>query len=245
MSDDEKKQEVAAGNGLVYLVLGATGFTGKHVLSQLLEDADCKEVIVLSRRELPEHAKQKTLVLKDFIDDLDTVKDRFEGIDVVVCATGMPSQSAKSEAEYVRVEYEMPLAVARAVHEKSPNAHFVFCSGGGASENSGALFGRTKARTERDLTQVGFPRLSIVRPAGIMDSTQKHRYWVYNVTASLSCVIPDSLKIEAAQVAQTMILLSKHSNETLGEPDQLISTETCVAPIYESVNMKSLLVKYK
>jgi hypothetical protein len=230
--------------GRVYLVLGATGFTGKHVLAQLLDDPECKQVLVLSRKELPENPKQKTFVMKDFIDDLPTVKDQLENIDCVLCCTGMPVASAKDEAEYVRVEYEMPMAVAKVVHEKSPNAHWVFCSGGGAQENARLLFARTKARTEKDLATVGFPRMSVVRPAGIMDSTQTHRYWAYNITASLSWMIPSSMKIEASEVAQTMILLSKHPNETLGEPDQMLSTETCIAPLYESVNMKSLLKQY-
>jgi hypothetical protein len=137
------------------------------------------------------------------------------------------------------------MAVARAVHEKSPNAHWVYCSGAGAQEGSSMMFARTKARTEKELTTIGFPKVSIVRPAGIMDSTQKHRYWVYNVTSSLQCVIPSAYKIEASEVAQTMILLSKHPNDILGEPDQfLINTEAAKAPLYESVNMKSLLKQF-
>jgi nucleoside-diphosphate-sugar epimerase len=237
---DNKESEMQQAGRLTAFITGGTGFAGSVVLSELLRDARYKTVIALRRKPLSsddESDKLKAIVLEDFL-KIGDVADEIKGIDHVFNCTGVPSASVAQE-DYVRIEYDMPVAIAKAVYAHNPKCHWVQMSGMGAGLNASTLFGKTKAKLEVELSTIGFPRVSVVRPGGIMESGKSHRYWLYNVMSYVSFLLPRDSQNETGALAAAMIHLANTEGYPV-EPFEVISKDPCDAVIYECPDINKI-----
>lgn len=120
----------------IALLAGASGLVGREILRLLLRD-ELLEVRALVRRPLPDADKVPRLreLVADF-DHLEKKSDWFN-VDLVFSALGTTIHKAGSQAAFRRVDFEYPLAIAKAARAAGAR-HFLLVSALGA--NSRSLF---------------------------------------------------------------------------------------------------------
>ncbi len=94
------------------LIAGATGLVGGYVLRRLLAHPSYSHVEILVRRESPTRNPKFTQRIVDF----EHLEAGVPGIapDEVFCCIGTTIRKAGSEEAFRRVDYDYPLALARA-----------------------------------------------------------------------------------------------------------------------------------
>lgn len=146
---------------------------GRYCLGTLLQRDDWHKVIVLARRDLglAAHPKLEQKIVAD-VGKL-TATD-FTGANDVFCATGTTIRKAGSQEEFRRIDHEMPLAAARAALEAGAQ-QFVLVSSVGADPDSKNFYLRTKGELERDLVQLKFRAIHILRPGLLLGHREEFR----------------------------------------------------------------------
>jgi uncharacterized protein YbjT (DUF2867 family) len=151
------------------LVLGATGLTGGHVLQLLLDSAQYHTVYIYTRRSLGIQNPK----LKEMIIDYDSYEGAVDA-DVVFCCLGTTIKIAKTKEAFKKVDQDYPVKIAQLQYEAGTK-HFLVISAMGAAADSLFFYSRVKAEMEKLLSNIGFPRLQIFRPALIVGDRKEHR----------------------------------------------------------------------
>jgi uncharacterized protein YbjT (DUF2867 family) len=142
------------------LLLGATGAVGAAVLVQSLSDPRIASVVAPTRRALAANPK-----LRNPVDDRAQWRDADWRADAVICTLGSTIAKAGSQAAFRAIDHDLVLrlmSTARAAGTRTA----ALVSSLGASER-GNFYLRTKFDVEREVTQLGFESLTIVRPSMI------------------------------------------------------------------------------
>jgi NADH dehydrogenase len=151
------------------LILGGTGFVGRHVCEKLVE-AQCRVTVVTRRRSNAQHLLMLPMV--DVIEtpahDIASLAGLLAGHDAVV---NLIAILHGSEAAFEKVHVQLPLALARAC-EASGVRRIVHISALGASLDSTSMYQRSKARGEAVLAGAGLD-LTILRPSVIFGTEDK------------------------------------------------------------------------
>lgn len=150
------------------ILFGGTGMIGQAVLRELLSRAEVTHVLAVGRTPLEKKDPKLGELLRKDLFDYGDVGDAFVGFDAVFFCLGV-SSGGMSEAEYRKVSLELPLAAARAICAKSPQATFCFISGAGtdSSEKGKTMWARVKGEAENRLQEVGFKAVYSFRPGFI------------------------------------------------------------------------------
>ena len=82
----------------------------------------------------------------------------------VICATGTTIKKAGSKEAFRSVDHDLPLSFARLAHQAGTQ-NFALVSAIGASVDSSFFYARVKGELERDVREIGFRSLTIVRPS--------------------------------------------------------------------------------
>jgi uncharacterized protein YbjT (DUF2867 family) len=143
------------------MLVGATGLVGGAVLRQALADAGVTRIVAPTRRELPPHPKLENPVV-DF--EHLPAHATWWSVDGVICTLGSTIRKAGSQEAFRRVDHDYPLAVARLTRQHGASA-FALNSATGADPGSRFFYNRVKGEVEDALREIGFPSLTIVRPA--------------------------------------------------------------------------------
>src|SRR5262249_15958513 len=154
------------------VLLGASGLVGGFCLRALLADPGYAHVAALSRRAppLPAHPKlaQKVANFEALI------ASDFQGVDDIFCALGTTIRKAGSQEAFRRVDLEYPLAAARAAKQAGAT-QFVLVSSVGADAASKNFYLRTKGDVERELANVAFGALHVLRPSLLLGKREEFR----------------------------------------------------------------------
>jgi uncharacterized protein YbjT (DUF2867 family) len=153
------------------LVIGATGLVGEETLKQLLNSAQYSKVIGLTRRPLDiKHAKLENPVV-----DFDK-PGQYSSIkaDDVYCAMGTTIGKAGSQAAFRRVDFEIPLLVAKLALDNGA-AKFILVSSMGADAKSMVFYSRTKGELEQALSQLKYKAVLIFRPSILLGNRKEYR----------------------------------------------------------------------
>ncbi|QJD85931.1 NAD(P)H-binding protein [Cohnella herbarum] len=154
------------------IVAGSTGLIGSHILSQLLADARYGKVIALSRKALPiSHPKLQIVAVT--LDSLSDVAPTLIADDWF-CALGTTIRQAGSQEAFRKVDYDYPLALGKQA-AASGAEQFLLVSAIGASSASSIFYSRVKGEVERDLCQLGLPKLHVFRPSLLLGERTEHR----------------------------------------------------------------------
>jgi len=212
--------------GLKAVVIGATGLTGSHLLTQLLEDRRYDEVVTLSRKRTNiKHPKLLEFEV-DLFDPV-TYETHLIGDHLFIC-TGTTQAKTPDTQEYYRIEHDLPLTVSR-VALKNNVSTVVAISALGADPNSRFNYNKGKGDMERDIEQLGFEHAYFVQPALIGgDRDEKRtfeRLWV-KVQSVIDPLLFGGLKkyrtIEPETIAKAMIEVAVNSYpKTRIESDEL------------------------
>jgi uncharacterized protein YbjT (DUF2867 family) len=144
------------------LVIGATGLVGSQLLSQLLDDGRFGKVIAFGRRDLGRsHPKLEAHVI-DF-DAPDGWSSLVAG-DVAFSALGTTLKQAGGQAAQKKVDHDYQLAFARAAAQNGV-ATYALVSSASADPRSRVFYSRMKGELDREVQQLGFARVRIMRPS--------------------------------------------------------------------------------
>lgn len=152
------------------LIAGATGLIGSHALRLLLDSPEVHQVVSVARKSLPSHPKLNQVVIT--FGALDT--EQLPSCDVALCALGTTIKAAGSQKAFKTVDHDYVLAFARAAKRAGVRT-FVLVSALGADENSKVFYSRIKGETERDIKDLGFESVVILRPSLLIGERKESR----------------------------------------------------------------------
>lgn len=143
------------------LISGATGAVGSQLLAQALRHSDIAKVIAPTRRPLEPHPKLVNPII-DF--EALPADAAWWQADIAFCALGTTLKQAGSAQAFYRVDHDYILSIAELTHAAGTKT-FVLNSTLGADSNGFGLYLKTKGETERDVGDLGFASLILVRPS--------------------------------------------------------------------------------
>ena len=153
------------------LVIGATGATGKDLVSQLLTDNGYDEVNVFVRRPLAvENPKLKTHIVN--FDKPEEWKDLVKG-DVAFSCLGTTLKAAGSKEAQRKVDYDYQYNFAKAAKENEVE-DYILVSSYGANPKSKIFYSRMKGELEQSIKDLHFNKLTIFQP-GMLERKDSER----------------------------------------------------------------------
>lgn len=154
------------------LILGATGLIGGQLLRQLLASPGSSSVTALVRRPSGQSHPRLVERVTDF-SDLDALNT--PAFATVFCALGTTIKIAGSREAFRRIDYELPLRLARWARGRGAE-HFVLVSSVGADPASPSPYLRVKGELEREIATLGFPAVDIFQPSVLLGPRSGFRF---------------------------------------------------------------------
>lgn len=154
------------------IVLGATGLTGKLLVSQLIADESYSRIKLFTRRKSDFNSSKIDEFVGDVI-DLDRFKSDFNA-DVVFCCIGTTAAKTKDRAVYKQIDFGIPVKAAALCKENGIDT-FVVVSAMGADSQSGIFYNRTKGEMEQAVLASGVKNCYILRPSLIKGNRDEKR----------------------------------------------------------------------
>ncbi len=194
------------------LLAGATGLVGSSLLHLLKNDRSFEKVIVLTRREIL--AIKELSHIEQQIIDFNNLEKYAEIIaaETVVCALGSTIKKAGSKENFRQVDYQLPLDIAQhALRNGAGN--YLLVSAIGADAHSKVFYNRVKGELERDLQQLSFSGIHILRPSLLLGERDEFRLGEELgkiLVKPLSFLIPPKYRpIHAESVAKKMLDIAR------------------------------------
>jgi uncharacterized protein YbjT (DUF2867 family) len=164
-----KKQQV--------LLFGATGAVGGEIFKTLLSLPQVGKVTVLGRRkaEVPPSLNRPGKLVQKIV-DLDKTTSfakSLKGRTHAICALGVGQPSKMAREEFVRIDRDLVLAIARACR-KAGVKNFALLSAMGANSQSSFFYPKVKGQLEDGLRDLKFERLRLFRPSMILTPTNRY-----------------------------------------------------------------------
>jgi uncharacterized protein YbjT (DUF2867 family) len=159
----------------VAIVAGATGLVGQALVRELAADRTWREVRALVRHALPPELAGPTVVPVE-VDyaRLEAAPPPWATADHVFCALGTTIRQAGSTTAFRQVDFEYPVALARATQVGGAR-HFLLVSAVGAAPGSRFFYNRVKGEVEAAIAAMGFRSVTIARPSLLLGRRRKPR----------------------------------------------------------------------
>ncbi len=205
------------------LIAGATGLVGGLALELALADSRIERVVALTRRPVASHPGLRNVVI-DFA-DLPTDADWWK-VDGVICALGTtrartpaPTSTGRSTGTT-----RSPSQASRAVMGR-PGSRW--CHRSAPIPGRAFAYTRGKGELERELTALGFPSLTIVRPSaldGRRETARLDERLSVAVLKVLAPILPSPWKPSSATAMAELLV----EGAIAGEPGIAIKTNADV-----------------
>jgi len=188
------------------LILGATGLVGRNALAQTLAQPGVTQVIAPTRKELATSDK----LINPVAPKLELLMPEVAKWrpDAVICATGTTIKKAGSKGAFRSVDHDLPLSFARLAHQAGTQ-NFALVSAIGASVDSSFFYARVKGELERDVREIGFRSLTILRPSiieGERDDVRLAESIVLKLSHVLAPILPKRFRVNPApKIAQMLV----------------------------------------
>ena len=199
------------------IVLGATGLTGTHLVSQLLQDPDYSTVRVLVRQPWVNSRPGLDSVIVNF-KDADSLTPHLKG-DVLFCCIGTTIKKARTKERFREVDYGIPVHCAQIARQQGVS-QFLVISAIGANARSRNFYLRTKGQMEQAILKIGFPGTYIFRPSVLIGKRQEFRFgeWLGKYIIQLFYFLLQGKwkkyrGIKAATVANAMIVAARKADK--------------------------------
>lgn len=207
------------------VVFGSTGLVGSFVLSLLQNDDRYSKIFVFNRSKRLINSPKTEQIRTDF----SNLPAQLEGISAnhIFCCVGTTIKKAGSQKEFEKIDYQIPVEVAKAI--KSKTSKLILVSSLGADKNSSGFYLRIKGRMEESVKELIGERFYAVRPSFLLgDRTEKRpaEWLMKHVFNALSFLFIGPLKkykaIPANQVAKAMIeIVNSGTLKSVYESDEL------------------------
>ncbi|RJQ78552.1 MAG: NAD-dependent epimerase/dehydratase family protein [Desulfobacteraceae bacterium] len=156
------------------LVAGSTGLVGSAFLAAIKQNRSFREVIAVSRREIASIGDAANIQQRiiDF-DRLNDYKNELAATSTF-CALGTTIKKAGTKERFRRVDYQLPLDLARIVLENNCQ-NFILISAVGANPDSKIFYNRIKGELEAQIQKLPFRSIHILRPSLILGQRDEVR----------------------------------------------------------------------
>lgn len=192
------------------LVLGATGLVGKALTQLLLQDNKWQEVHVFVRRSTGmQHSRLREHIIN--FDQPESWSPLVKG-DVLFSSLGTTLATAGSKEAQYKVDhtYQYQFAAAAAANGVS---RYVLVSAANASLNSMFFYSKMKAELDRDVSQLPFEHIAIMRP-GMLAGERTEKRVGEKIALQLASVLQHIpglgmlQPIQGTSVAKAMIVVA-------------------------------------
>lgn len=185
------------------IVAGATGLIGGALVKQLAAADAWGEVRALVRGALPpELAAPKVVAVKVDYAALEP-PPAWAGAEHVFCALGTTIRQAGTQEAFRQVDFEYPLALARAA-VASGARHFLLVSALGADPASRIFYSRIKGDIEAAVSGLGLRSVTIARPSLLLGREPPRR--TEALGRSIGFLVPRRWRpVQASSVARRLI----------------------------------------
>jgi len=210
------------------IVFGATGLIGSLLLQHLCESPVYSQVITFSRKSIHfNHPKLKEVF--NYFTDLSSIKKSLHGDDLF-CCIGTTIKKAGSQENFRKIDFEMPVQLAKMAEENKIKGFFVVSSIGADSRSSN-FYLRTKGEMEKEVLDCNIPKIAVVRPSMLLGKRNEFRFGEEVgkiIMKSFSFLIQGKYRkyraIKAETVAKALILIANDDScdQDIYESDELI-----------------------
>ena len=138
------------------LIFGSSGLVGSHLLDSIIQDNNYNKIKLFVRSE-PAVTNSKLQIIKIDFNNLESHKDSIVGDDCFFCI-GTTRKNTPDKNEYIKVEYNLPVDVAKIAKSNSIN-NFIYISSLGANPNATGLYLKNKGQTEEKLLKLNFSKI--------------------------------------------------------------------------------------
>lgn len=205
---------------------GATGLVGGYLLDELVHNPEVGKIYCIGRKS-PSYAHAKienrTVSPEAFATEIEIIRP-----DIVFICLGTTRAKAGSKSAFVRVDRELPAAIAASA-AKAGVKTLAVVSSIGANVRSGNFYLRTKGEMEQAILHSGVEHVVIVRPSLLLGARQEFR--LFEKAGEWMMKIADRFMtgkwrkyraIHARSVAVAMLRLAlKTKGKQIVESDQL------------------------
>jgi uncharacterized protein YbjT (DUF2867 family) len=200
------------------ILLGASGFVGSYLLSELLNNSDYSQVTVIVRKKLDiDHPKLKT-----YIGDYQSLSSLGEAMaaDDIFLVIGTTQKQTPDREKYYQIDHDYPVLAAKLAKEKGAKSVFVVTAVG-ANADSNVFYVRMKGETEKDIIALDFDHTHIFRPSMIMgdrkESRSMEKFFIKAFTLINPILTGKTLKkyrgIDGKHIAQAINNATKNQTE--------------------------------
>ena len=144
------------------LVIGATGATGRELVSLLLENENFNSVTIFVRKKTNINHDKLIIHCIDF-SKLDKYKDLVNG-DVLFSALGTTLKDAGSKEKQYQVDFSYQYQFAQIASNNNVNS-FSLVSSAGANSNSMFFYPKIKGKLEESVKELNFQSIQIFQPS--------------------------------------------------------------------------------
>ncbi len=208
------------------LIFGSSGLIGNQLVKIILQNNNYDR-IKLFVRSVPEFIDSKIEIIQTDFFNLEKHKNTIIGDDCFFCI-GTTHRDSPDKNEYRRIEYDIPVNVAK-IAVLNAIESFVYVSSMGANPNSSGTYLKNKGQVEEELKNLNFTKLAIIRPSILLGNRKTfrlgERIGIF-VMKALSIFFLGSLKkykpIKVEDVANAMIkIVEKKIEKTIFLSDQV------------------------
>ena len=154
------------------LVFGSSGLVGSHLV-RLLNKNSIYEKIKLFVRSTSEIKTSKIEIINTDFKNLSNHKEDINGDDCFFCI-GTTKKNTPDKDEYRRIEYDIPVEIAKIAKSNSINSFF-YISSGFADPKSSSAYLKNKGQVEEELIKLNFSILGIMRPSFLVGNRKEKR----------------------------------------------------------------------
>ena len=209
------------------LLFGSSGLIGGHLTKQLIENSSYSKVKLFVRSD-PKINDPKIEVIKTDFNNLQNHKDEITGDDCFFCI-GTTKQNAPDKDEYRRIEYNIPVEIAKIAKSNSINS-FVYVSAGFADPKSSGVYLKNKGDVEQELKSLNFLKLGIMRPSFLIGDRKEKRigekigiFFFKLISPFFLGPLKKMKPIHSEKVAKAMIKISNENlRKTILESDEIV-----------------------
>ncbi|WP_405208609.1 NAD(P)H-binding protein [Aquimarina sp. LLG6339-5] len=203
--------------GKTAIILGATGLTGRILLTSLLKDNRYTKIKLFSRKEIGiSHSKIEEHLIN--VLQLKSIIDNFKA-DEVFCCIGTTNSKTPDKGLYRSIDFGIPVTAAQLCVQNKIET-FIVISALGADSNSKIFYNRTKGEMEEAVLAFEIPKTHILQPSLISGKRNEKRageYFFKQFMKILNPLLFGPLKkyrsINPTTIASTMIWLANNFSE--------------------------------
>ena len=208
------------------LIFGSSGLIGNELFKTILLNNSYDKIKVFVR-SIPEVNNPKVEIIKTDFFNLEQYEDKIIGDDCFFCI-GTTKKDTPDKEEYRRVEYNIPVNVAKIAKANSVKS-FYYVSSIGANPNASSNYLKNKGQVEGELKNLNFSKLAIIRPSLLIGNRKSFRLGEVIFTPvmnTLTLFAFGSLKkykpIKIQNVVKAILHISKNvSDKIVFESDEL------------------------